>query len=84
MTLEFDVYSGTNLVGNTSNSIQSIPAAGRWFFTASLALVYNERYIMTKVQATRIRLTTSDGEYIKETLEFEPVCNPKVPRKFCQ
>jgi len=83
VTLEFDVYSGPRLVGNTSAGIESIPAGGQWFFTASLVLIYDERYVMTKVQPARIRLTTSDHQYINETLEFQPVCGRGLG-KFCR
>jgi hypothetical protein len=50
---------------------------------ASLVLVYNERYIMTKVQPARISFNTSDGQHISSRLEFDPVCRSWKSREPC-
>jgi len=82
--LDFEVYSGTSIVGNTTAAIASIPAEGRWFLTASLVLVYNERYIMTNVQPARISFNTSDSQHISSRLEFDPVCRSWKSREPCK
>ena len=80
--VEFDVYSGTSIIGNSSAFIQAVPVQGSWFLTVPIYNPAAGSRVITKIQPARISFRAA-GRVIRENLAFEPICNLNI-RKSCQ